>query len=82
MSDEIKPEEIQLEPVVSSNISAIGFSSKTGKLQVKFNNGGLYETTGALQTDYDDFKLAKSKGVHFNKILKQAFAWSRVEKKG
>jgi len=75
-------DEIQLEGVVSSNISAIGFEAKSGTMQVKFNNGGLYETVGASQADYDTFKLAKSKGVHFNKVLKRAFAWSKVEKKG
>jgi hypothetical protein len=82
MADEIKPTEIQLEPVVSSNISAAGFDAQSGTMRVRFNNGGTYDAKGATQADYDDFKLAKSKGVHFNKILKQAFAWSRVEKKG
>ncbi len=82
MADEIKQEEIQLEPVVSSNIAAIGFDAKSGRMQVKFNNGGMYEAPGATQADYDDFKLSKSKGVHFNKVLKHAFAWTRLEKKG
>lgn len=74
--------EIQLEPVVSSNIKAIGFDSETGTLRVAFIGGGTYDATGANQEDFDTFKLAKSKGVHFNKVLKKAFAWSKaIEKK-
>ena len=74
--------EIQLESVVSSNISGIGFDVKSGTMRVRFNNGGTYQAPGAMQSDFDDFKSAKSKGIHFNKVLKKAFAWSKVEKKG
>lgn len=70
---------IGMKPVVSSNISAIGFAN--GIMRVQFNGGGLYETT-ATQADFDTFMAAKSKGIHFNKILKKAFAWSKIEKKG
>ena len=75
-------DDITLESVISSNISAIGFNSKTGTMRVRFNNGGTYDASGCKQSDYDEFKLAKSKGVHFNKVLKRAFAWSKFEKKG
>ena len=75
--------DIQLEPVVSSNIKAIGFDLESGTMRVQFNNGGTYDAPGAKQEDFDNFKTAKSKGVHFNKILKKAFVWSKaVEKKG
>ena len=68
-------------PVVSSNISSIGFDSATSTMRVQFNNGGVYEAS-ASQSDFDTFMAAKSKGVHFNKILKKAFIWSKIEKKG
>ena len=74
--------EIQLESVVSSNVNAIGFDAKLEIMYVRFNTGGTYQALGAKQSDFDDFKSAKSKGIHFNKILKRAFAWSKVEKKG
>lgn len=72
-----------MEPVISSNVSAIGFDVKTGTMRVKFNSGGLYETTGASQADYDTWKASKSKGQHFNKILKtaKAFSWHSVTNK-
>jgi hypothetical protein len=69
---------MELEPVVSSNIAAIGFDDKTNTMHVKFTNGQMYEAVGAKQVDFDNFKLAKSKGSHFAKILKRAFVWTKV----
>lgn len=74
--------EIQMEAVISTNVAAIGFDAETGTMRVKFLSGGTYDAVGATQEDYDNFKLAKSKGVYFNKILKKAFTWGKVEKKG
>lgn len=74
--------DIELEPVISSNIAAIGFDAASGTMRVKFTNGSLYDAEGASQADYDDFKMSKSKGVHFNRILKQAFVWKPALKKG
>ena len=73
--------DINFEPVVSSNISAIGFDALSSTMYVKFSSGQTYEASGATQADYDDFKMAKSKGSHFAKILKQSFAWKKIEKK-
>jgi len=78
--DEIKNEDIEMTPVVSSNISAIGFKGDT--LRVTFTNGATYETSGASQADYDSFLASKSKGIHFNKNLKRAFEFKKIEKKG
>ena len=73
-------DDLNLEPVISSNIAAIGFKDET--LYVKFTSGLIYEAPGAKQSDYDDFKSAKSKGSHFAKILKKSFVWTKIEKKG
>ncbi len=76
-------DEIQMESVISSNIKAIGFSNTSGTMRVVFNSGGSYDASGVKQEDFDNFKSSKSKGVHFNKVLKKAFAWSKtIEKKG
>ena len=80
MSEEKKEVEIKLESVISSNIAAIGFGSN--KMRVQFTNGAIYEADGPQQSDFDDFKSSKSKGIHFNKVLKKAFVWKRLEKKG
>ena len=74
--------EIQMQSVVSSNISAVGFDKATGTLRVKFATGETYDATGTTQTDFDEFMLSKSKGQHFNKVLKKAFVWTKIEKRG
>jgi len=75
--------EIEMQPVISSNIKAIGFDKETGTMRVSFLSGGTYDATGTTQADFDEFKSAKSAGQHFNKVLKKAFVWSKaIEKKG
>lgn len=80
--DEIKTDEIVMQPVDSSNIAAIGFSEKTGTIRVAFIGGGTYEATGATKEHFDAFVSAKSKGVHFNRNLKSAFEFTKIQKKG
>jgi hypothetical protein len=70
---------MEMQLVISSNIKAIGFEED--KMRVEFNSGATYEAT-ASQSDFDTFMVAKSKGQHFNKILKKAFVWTKIEKKG
>lgn len=75
--------EIQLEAVISSNVKAIGFDSESGTMRVVFLSGGTYDALGAKQEDFDNFKIAKSKGQYFQKVLKKSFAWNKaIEKKG
>lgn len=70
---------MELQPIISSNVKAAGYSD--GKMQIQFNSGATYEAEMA-QADYDTFMAAKSKGSHFAKVLKQAFVWKKIEKKG
>jgi hypothetical protein len=72
---------MEMQPVVSSNISSAGFDAITGTMRIQFASGGTYEAS-ATQSDFDTFMASKSKGVHFAKVLKRAFTWSRIEKKG
>jgi hypothetical protein len=74
--------DIQMQSVISSNISSAGFDAATGTMRVAFTSGGVYEAPSITQSDFDAFMAAKSKGVHFNKVMKRAFTWSKIEKKG
>jgi len=71
---------MDMQPVVSSNISAVGFDDKTNTMRIQFTSGATYEASAA-KSDFDIFMASKSKGIHFNKVLKKAFAWSKIEKK-
>lgn len=70
---------MELQPVISSNIKAAGFAD--GKMQIQFNSGTTYEAE-TTQADYNTFMAVKSKGSHFAKVMKTAFIWKKIEKKG
>jgi hypothetical protein len=70
---------MELQPVISSNVKAAGFEKD--RMQIQFNSGATYEAQ-VTQADFDAFMSSKSKGSHFAKVLKKAFAWSKIEKKG
>ena len=73
--------DIQMQSVISSNISSAGFDAVTNTMRIAFTSGGVYEAK-ATQSDFDTFMASKSKGIHFNKVLKKAFTWNKIEKKG
>jgi hypothetical protein len=73
---------MEMQSVISSNISSAGFDAATNTMRVQFNNGGVYEALGITQSDFDTFMAAKSKGSHFSKVMKRAFTWAKIEKKG
>lgn len=62
---------MQLVPVVSSNVAAIGYEN--GVLEVHFKNGSVYryQTTEAF---YKEFLAAPSKGRFANQRLKRLLA--------
>ena len=70
---------MDMRPVISSNVKAAGFADS--KMQIQFNSGATYEAE-VSQADYDQFLAAKSKGSYFAKVLKNAFIWKKIEKKG
>lgn len=55
--------------VGSSHLVSAAFDSGTGKLQVKFKNGDVWEFD-ARQEDHDKLVTAQSSGAHFHKHIK------------
>ena len=58
-------QEIEMIPVDSTNISAVGYDGLTQKLRVEFKRGQLYEYSGVEAPVFDSFLRAPSKGVFF-----------------
>jgi len=69
---------INLSPVSSSNIKAIGYDPDTNTLAVEFNSSGVYHYQGVSQKDFDDFKVAKSIGSHFSKNILNKFKHTKL----
>lgn len=59
MSDEV---EIQLQPVKSSHIAAVGYDADSGTLVAEYGSGSRYAWYGVSQADYDGLMAADSVG--------------------
>lgn len=65
---------VQMIPVVSSNISSVGYDQMKGTLHVLFKNGGLYVYAGVPHGTFDALLAAESVGSFLNKNIKKQFA--------
>lgn len=66
---------IQMKPVESTNIEAIGFEpGPPAIMQIQFVGGGLYQYTAqndaVVKSHYEAMMLAESKGRHFAHVRK------------
>ena len=62
---------IEMKPVVSSNISAIGYDEATERLRIRFGSKPLiYEYAKVPKAKFDALMASESKGSHFFKEIK------------
>jgi KTSC domain len=61
---------MQMEPVESSNIRAIGYDAATKHLRVQFSSGAIYEYADVSATKHADLLAADSAGKHFAKHIR------------
>jgi hypothetical protein len=66
------------EPVISSNISAIGYDEQSQTLEVEFTNGTIYQYYNVTIALYDLFMQAGSKGKFLAYEIKNVYPYSRV----
>ncbi len=62
---------IQLTPVDSSNIEAVGHAS--GRLRIKFKGSKTYEYAGVSDDVFHAFMAAESKGQYFKQFIRGKF---------
>ena len=67
---------MQMIPVVSSNISAIGYEGTT--LYVAFNSGGLYAYSGVPLDIYNGLMSASSHGSYLARYIKGVYPYKRI----
>jgi hypothetical protein len=70
---------MQMIPVSSSNLSAIGYDDHTSTLRIEFNNGTAYEYYDVPSKIFDGLMSAGSKGQYFDQFVKKAgFRYSKA----
>lgn len=66
-------------PVLSSNVAAIGFDARTSTLFVRFHNGArVYRYRGVPAAVYQAFLAAPSKGRFLSQFIKGFYPYARV----
>lgn len=70
--------EIQMTPVMSSNVVAIGYDAESKTLQVEFNSGTTYQYFDVQVEVFGAFERAESQGRFFNQFIKNRYAFERV----
>ena len=68
----------QMKPVVSSQISEIGYSPAYSILRVQFKNGSVYEYQDVPKEIYEALEMAASIGKFFSASIRSKYAFHRV----
>jgi len=69
---------VDMTPVVSSNIEAIGYDPDAEQLFVNFKNGTSYRYDGVPQHEYNSFRFAGSHGQYLNVFIKNNYAYTQL----
>lgn len=70
---------MQRDPVISSNIAAIGYDPDTQGLEVEFTGGGVYLYRGVPQDVHTAFMADESKGRFFASHIKGSYPYEKVQ---
>jgi len=66
------------QPVVSSNLSSVGYDAVIATMEVAFRNGGIYQYLGVPPSIHAGLMTAASKGSYLNGWVKNRYHYRRV----
>ena len=71
---------VDLVPVLSTNVAAIGYDPATASLVIRFHNQSrVYRYKGVPQAVHDAFMASPSKGFFFTQHIKGRYSFEQVE---
>lgn len=70
---------VDMKPVTSSNIRAIGHDPAIPALVVEFTSGDFYEYTGVSTEQFAALIAAESVGKHLNQHIKGKFEFKKLD---
>lgn len=65
---------IPMQPVASSNISAVGHDPDTNTMAVEFKSGGVYHYPNTTADEVAALQSAESVGAHFHRYHRHRFS--------
>jgi len=69
---------MQLHPVESSNIAAVGHDPDTNRMVVQFKNGGLYEYPDVPVSEYQLLMSAESVGRYYSANIRGKYEGRKI----
>jgi len=70
--------EIEMIPVVSSNVESIGYDEKIQILRIKFLSGAIYEYKNVPLMEFEHLKNASSIGSYLNRNIVHNYPYEKV----
>lgn len=64
--------------VNSSNVAEVGYDASTMTLEVKFNNGSIYQYFDVPETVYQGLMRASSVGTYLSSQIKNNYRYSQI----
>lgn len=68
----------EMQPVISSNVAAIGYDEITEDVYVEFIKSGMYVYEKVSLPVWQDFEVTGSKGGFVNNVLKPSYSYRRA----
>jgi hypothetical protein len=73
-----REEDMDREPVISSNVVSVGYDPETLMLEVEFLDGALYQYFDVPETEANGLVGADSVGKYLNDNIKGRYRYARV----
>lgn len=69
---------VEMVPVVSSNVAAVGYDAGARALHVRFLNNRTYVYADVPEGLFDDLLRAPSTGSYLNRVIKGVYAYHEI----
>ena len=70
---------MEMQPVKSSNVKAVGYDEENKTLQVEYKSGGIYQYPGVQPEIYADLLAAESVGRFVSQVVRVGRRGLRIE---
>ena len=67
-----------MQPVSSSNISAVGYDAESQTVYLQFMNGSTYAYKGVPEHEFENLRTAPSVGSYLNRNYKNVYPYERA----
>ena len=67
-----------MQPVSSSNISAVGYDAESQTVYIQFMNGSAYAYKGVPEHEFENLRTAPSVGSYLNRNYKNVYPYERA----